>query len=88
MQVFRLFAWNKARFPPLGNRRDRPGDLNLRAAAAGKIFKNASPDEKSAHVQPRAISLSSLAPLSRLLLPMRYGPPGFALCVSRSQNKS
>lgn len=61
MQVFRLFAWNKARFPPLGgNRRDRPGDLNLRAAAAGKIFKNAGPDEKSAHVQSRAISLPLL----------------------------
>lgn len=60
VQVFRLFAWNKARFPPLGNRRDRPGDLNLRAAAAGKIFKNAGPDEKSAHVQPRAISLPLL----------------------------
>lgn len=44
------------------NRRDRPGDLNLRAAAAGKIFKNAGPDEKSAHVQPRAVSLSPLPP--------------------------
>lgn len=84
MQVFRLFAWNKARFPPLGNRRDRPGDLNLRAAAAGKIFKNAGPDEKSAHVQPRAISLPLLlflasyyrcAPRSSRLRFMRFSQP-------------
>jgi len=45
------------------NRRDRPGDLNLRAAAAGKIFKNA-PTKKArmcSH-EPSLFPCSSFSP--------------------------